>query len=145
MTKTTSLEILIAEDDHLITELQKRQLVKLVDSPLKTFWNGKELMSYLQEIIQKRESILIFLDINMPIMGGWEVLEQINTLYANKNIFVVMLTSSVCPADREKALSYPQVISFNEKFLEREDYKKLLNLKNLSPFFNSEITSDQFP
>lgn len=142
MTKTFPLEILIAEDDQLITELQKRQLVKLVDSPLKTFWNGKELMNYLHEIIDERKSILIFLDINMPIMDGWEVLDQINELYTHKDIFVVMLTSSVYPADKIKALSYPQVMSFNDKFLEQEDYKEILNLKELSPFFNSEILSE---
>ncbi len=142
MTKTFPLEIFIAEDDQLITELQKRQLVKLVDSPLKTFWNGKELMNYLHDVIDERKSVLIFLDINMPVMDGWEVLDQINELYAHKNIFVVMLTSSVYPADKEKALSYPQVISFNDKFLEREDYKEILRLKELSPFFNSEILSE---
>ena len=142
MTKTFPLEIFIAEDDQLITELQKRQLVKLVDSPLKTFWNGKELMNYLHDVIDERKSVLIFLDINMPVMDGWEVLDQINELYAHKNIFVVMLTSSVYPADKEKALSYPQVICFKDKFLEREDYKEILRLKELSPFFNSEILSE---
>lgn len=142
MIKTFPLEILIAEDDQLITELQKRQLIKLVDSPLKTFWNGKELMNYLHEVIDERKSILIFLDINMPVMDGWEVLDQINEFYTNKNIYVVMLTSSVYPADKIKALSYPQVMSFNDKFLEQEDYKEILNLKELTPFFNSEILSE---
>lgn len=142
MTTTFPLEILIAEDNSLIIELQKRQLVKLVDSPLKTFWNGKELMNYLHGVIEERKSILIFLDINMPVMDGWEVLDQINELYTHKNIFVVMLTSSVYPADKIKALSYPQVMSFNDKFLEQEDYKEILNLKELTPFFNSEILSE---
>ncbi|MGM0933163.1 MAG: response regulator [Bacteroidota bacterium] len=142
MTKTFPNEIFIAEDDQLITELQKRQLVSLVNSPLKTFWNGKELMNYLQGVIDERNAILIFLDINMPVMGGWEVLDQINELYAYKNIFVVMLTSSVYPADREKALSYPQVISFNDKFLDQEDYKAILSMKTIRPFFNSEIFSE---
>lgn len=142
MTKTFPLEIFIAEDDQLITELQKRQLVKLVDSPLKTFWNGKELMNYIHEVIEERESLLIFLDINMPVMDGWEVLDQINELYAHKNIFVVMLTSSIYPEDKDKAFSYPQVISFNDKFLERKDYREILNLSELRPFFNSKVFSE---
>ncbi|WP_081209771.1 response regulator [Salegentibacter sediminis] len=142
MTHTFPLEILIAEDDQLITELQKRQLVKLVDSPLKCFWNGKTLMNHLHNVIEERKAVLIFLDINMPVMDGWEVLDQINELYAHKNIFVVMLTSSLFPADKKKALSYPQVISFNNKFLEHEDYKELLNIKVLNPFFNSEVFAE---
>lgn len=134
MTKAEPIEILIAEDDSLITQLQKRQLENLVDVPLKTFWNGKELMDYLANTTEEPIAFLIFLDINMPVMDGWEVLEKINKLYPKKEIFVVMLTSSLYPPDKEKALTYPQVIHFNDKFLDKDDFRKILNLKALQPF-----------
>ena len=142
MTENFPVEILIAEDDQIIIELQKRQLGKLVQAPLQSFWNGKELINHIHKVIEEREAILIFLDINMPIMDGWEVLDRINEFYAHKNIFVVMLTSSVFPSDKEKALSYPQVISFSDKFLEPEDYKEIWNTDVLSPFFNFGIVSE---
>ncbi|HSP12991.1 MAG TPA: response regulator [Salegentibacter sp.] len=132
MTKTIPIEILIAEDDQLITTLQKKQLGKLVNTPIKTFWNGKELMNYLDASLKEVESLLILLDINMPVMDGWEVLEKINHLYAQKEIFVVMLTSSVNPADRKRAFTFPQVISFNDKFLEPDDFYTLFRHKSLN-------------
>lgn len=131
MIKTNSIEILITEDDQLITTLQKKQLEKLVTIPIQTFWNGRELLSYIEKNEKEVETFLILLDINMPLMNGWEVLERINKLYKHKNILVVMLTSSIYPEDKQKAFTFPQVISFNDKFLDLEDFNEILNHRSL--------------
>ena len=60
---------------------------------------------------------LIFLDINMPAMDGWEFLEEY-TLLKNtlpKSPVIVMLTTSLNPDDKAKALNIPEVSDFQNK------------------------------
>jgi CheY-like chemotaxis protein len=65
---------------------------------------------------------ILFLDINMPTMDGWEFLEAFNTFRESikKKLKVYMLSSSVDPADVERANVNPNVISFLEKPLSKE-------------------------
>ena len=85
-------------------------------------------------------SYLIFLDINMPVMSGWELLEHLQAHPNPEKFFVIMVTSSVDSKDHERARSYPQVLGYFEKPLEDRSFKKLRQLPALSPFFaNMEV------
>jgi len=78
--------------------------------------------------IAKDENALIFLDLNMPVMNGWDFLEALK----NKNVFhrIIILTSSISKIDQEKAKEYPCVIKYmvkpmnKKKFSELADYLK---------------------
>ena len=65
---------------------------------------------------------LIFLDINMPAMNGWEFLDKYNKLEkAHKDkIVVVMLTTSINPDDEVKAKNIAGVTDFKLKPLTHE-------------------------
>lgn len=70
---------------------------------------------------------LIFLDLNMPLLSGFEFLEKINALSPgiSDEIKVVILTSSNSPADRLKAKEFPNVIRFFSKPLTLEGLQLL--------------------
>jgi len=118
-------KVLLVEDDP-ITLLVCERIIKLTDFaneviPTK---NGQEGLDFLQQCLQKHESIpeIIFLDINMPVINGWEFLdafgEIISTLPAVPNIYI--LSSTVDPEDERKGASYPYVTRFVSKPLTKE-------------------------
>ena len=91
-----SLQLLIVDDDTTIKILHKAIVIRsnLSLTPL-TFSDGKEVLDYLNESAKEEDNYLILLDINMPVMSGWEFLKEIQTAtYANR-LYVIMVTSSV--------------------------------------------------
>ena len=78
--------------------------------------NGIEALNFLKDENQVRPDI-IFLDINMPKMNGWEFLEAYKDLEDDQKarVLVVMLTTSINPMDRERAEKYRDIVGFNCK------------------------------
>ena len=73
---------------------------------------------------------LIFLDINMPRMNGWEFLDRYRKLEFDKGhqrSVIIMLTTSLNPADEKKAASIEEVSSFESKPLTHEMIQKIVD------------------
>jgi CheY-like chemotaxis protein len=68
---------------------------------------------------------IIFLDIRMPRMDGFEFLENMTRMDLCQNVKIVMLTSSTRLEDKKKALAYNVVIDYIEKPLTEELIKKI--------------------
>ena len=70
---------------------------------------------------------LILLDINMPAINGWEFIEEYEEIIEelNLNTTIVMLTTSINPDDKIKALSYDSVKKFENKPLTVEKLKEI--------------------
>ena len=67
---------------------------------------------------------LILLDINMPVMNGWEFLEISNK--HEISIDIHMLSSSQDPSEEEMSLVYPQVKSFVRKPLDSDKFNLII-------------------
>ena len=87
---------------------------------------GYDALIFLQQINQAPE--LIFLDINMPRMNGWEFLERYRKLelQQKKDVVIIMLTTSLNPADEKKAGSMPEISGFESKPLTADMLKNIL-------------------
>jgi CheY-like chemotaxis protein len=72
---------------------------------------------------------LIFLDINMPAMDGWEFLAKYRELPREKkaDTVLIMLTTSLNPDDEKRTLAIPEVSGFERKPLNQVQLEKLLN------------------
>ncbi len=82
--------------------------------------NGIEALSYFKS---KENGVdrpeIVFLDLNMPIMDGWEFLDHYNQLRDQNSIIVLMLGSDLLPDDQKKLKNYTFIKRGSEKVLNR--------------------------
>lgn len=118
--------IAVVDDDNIILFLHKKILQKeeFQESP-HTFNSAKKALDFFDKLPDNAKPVLLFLDINMPVMNGWDLLEVIHQDGFDKEVHVVMVTSSVDASDKEKAFSYSKVIDFVEKPLDEQALQRL--------------------
>ena len=68
-------------------------------------------------------------------MNGWQFLNKMEELGRDKNIFVIMVTSSIDRYDKEIAENYKSVIGFIEKPITTENCLQIKDLTQLAEFF----------
>ena len=97
--------IYIVDDDPITVFGIKKMLnpVAICDD-IQVFEHGKTALDDLQERIKFGSPLpsVIFLDINMPIMDGWDFLEEIITMELKEKMVINMITSSIDPSDYQK-------------------------------------------
>jgi len=106
-------KILLVDDDATANYLSKELLESLhAANEIET---AENCLRALELIKQSDCADIIFLDIKMPGIDGFDFLERLKRLSIEKKIKVVMLTSSVRPEDKLRAFSYKAVIDYLEK------------------------------
>jgi CheY-like chemotaxis protein len=98
---------------------------------IQSFYNGSEAINYFTDpknFVSETLPDVIFLDINMPIMDGWEFLEEYNKFYSDlpKPITIYMVSSSVNSSDMQKSRSYKAVNDYLVKPVSRNKYQELM-------------------
>ena len=119
--------ILCVDDDPITLMLCKMVITKAAFSnEIATAKNGEEALKYFDAFKKNAGSNnkpqLIFLDLNMPVMNGWEFLDSFTTKeYSDyQDTKVIILSSTIDPEDLEKSKKYPMVIDFLSKPISRE-------------------------
>lgn len=121
---TTKLEgkswkIFIVDDDPVMSRIAVKQVNSFdLKHEILSYQSGRDVVDYLQSYNEEDAGdlmIFLLLDINMPEVNGWEVLEAISREKLGPKFQVVMYSSSVCPNERSRAMKYPFVRGFIEK------------------------------
>jgi len=125
----------IIDDDPIFIYGTKRLMeeVDFCDTVL-VFQNGQDAIDGLHKITESGEKLpcVIFLDLNMPVMNGWEFLEDFMKI-PNRNrekVVIYIISSSVDPRDLERIKNYEVVNNYILKPISKEDLESAL--KNIS-------------
>ncbi len=128
-----SIQSLCVIDDDMIYQFAVKLNLKqlhLADSVM-CFSNGELAKLYMMENAQKPEALpdVILLDINMPIMDGWDFLEWFKEFKVNlsKAIPIFMVSSSIDWRDIEKAKSYKEVVDYMSKPLTDGNFFEIIH------------------
>jgi CheY-like chemotaxis protein len=118
--------ILLVDDDPHSNFFHQRLLNKIsCTEVVEIALDGEIALNFI--ISKKNRPDIIFLDINMPKMDGWEFLEKYEKLTAEEKAkIVVMLSSSLNPDDKNKAENYASVSGFVTKYLEKQSVEEIL-------------------
>ena len=108
--------VIVVDDDDIILFLHHKILQSVaLSEESKSFNSAKKFLDYTASLKDDKRTILLFLDINMPVMDGWGLLDIIHDEAFTHPIEIVMVTSSVDQEDKDKAAQYSKIINFVEK------------------------------
>ena len=127
--------LLVAEDNQLSRNLLVK-LLKIIKFEVRQAVNGKEAV----QIWQKWKPHLIWMDIRMPVMDGFEATARIKAMPGGKKTVIIALTASAFEEDRVKVLKHGCDDFMRKPFREHEIFQMLS--KYLGVQFIRETTSD---
>ncbi|MEO7766642.1 MAG: response regulator [Ferruginibacter sp.] len=131
------LNCIMLIDDDEPTNFISSMLIEQVDCTkhIEVAESGQNALNYLKSMgmdhcgnPDRPCPDIIFLDINMPAMNGWEFLEKYNELQKEQQakIMIIMLTTSLNPDDELRALKMPIVSGFENKPLTKEKINRVI-------------------
>ncbi len=94
-------KILVVEDNEDNRRILVYRLRKIGQFDIRQATNGQEAI----EAVQADAPDLIFMDLKMPVMDGWEATRRIRTMPGGDAIRIIALTAQAMAGDEEKALA----------------------------------------
>ncbi len=116
MKRKIEIACIIDDDDIYVYGVKKLIQIKQLCNHLMVFSNGREALNHLKPILNIPELLpeVIFLDINMPVMNGWQFLEEFSNLNVQqvKDITIYMISSSLDPRDMDRAKAIESISKY---------------------------------
>lgn len=113
--------IWVVDDDIIYQTIINKIIEKSgVFSSHFTFPNGNEALTSLKKILVDDDTALpdiILLDINMPVMDGWEFMEEIKKIKSDirKDIHIYIVSSSIAVEDKNKSATFSNIMGYVPK------------------------------
>lgn len=113
-------KVLIVDDDAIVLFMHDLVVKNsgLANETIQ-FSNGKEALQYLNEN-GPFHYYIILLDLNMPVMNGWQLLTALNKTSYRDRLDVTIVSSSIDPYDIRKSEMFPMVKRYLSKPLSLE-------------------------
>ena len=127
--------VLLIDDDKAVNFFNKRVVVGHSGfEHIKTVQSGKDGLLFLEQVLSGDEikPDIIFLDINMPVLDGWQFLQEFLGQETAKKIIIYIVTSSANQVDVEKAKNY----NMKENYI-----VKPISVKKLTSLFDLDETN----
>jgi len=138
-------KVLCVDDDSISLTISQLLLKRTgFAMEVVTAIDGSDALEYFDDLFTKNldpignAPELILLDINMPVMNGWEFLQAYVPLYEAilSNTRIVILSSTIDPEDFALAKQYPVVVQFISKPLSIENLEELKLNKAMKGYFS---------
>lgn len=124
-------KVYLIDDDDIYVFLTKKTILKVMqDVDVEVFSDGLKAITHLKSVQHLPEQLpdVIFLDLNMPVMDGWEFLAEYQEIYpsfSRKNELYIV-SSSISPHELERSKSIPVVAEFIIKPMVKEKFLEIL-------------------
>ncbi len=123
MKKINTVCIVDDDDVYQFTVKYEIERTHLVDQ-IKSFSDGEQAIQFLKQVAHSPALLpdILFLDINMPIMDGWDFLEEFAQLNPSldKKVIIYMVSSSINQKDIERAKKINEVTDYLIKPVTRD-------------------------
>lgn len=124
--------VCVIDDDEIFQFITKKSFERLNrNDDLLFFQNGEDALIYMKGALtgDKPKPDVIFLDINMPIMDGWDFLIELQKLNETNSVLphIYMVSSSIDDKDLIKSKSFPIITDYIVKPIKDVNIKEILN------------------
>lgn len=122
--------VLLVDDDNINNFINERLIKKLsFTENISVVTNGQEALDFINQKIKSKAALpeLILLDINMPVMDGFEFIEQYRNIPDKGKTNIIVLTTSTNDKDLHRVSDAKEVSGFINKPLTEEKLKNAIS------------------
>ena len=125
--------ICLIDDEEIVQFIVKTIVKKLnINVNLSSYFSGTEALNSFKQLLGSVDELpdIILLDINMPVMNGWQFLEEFIKLQSqiNKKIVIYIFSSSTSIEDMNKSKSYVEISGYLSKPISTDTLKNIIQL-----------------
>jgi CheY-like chemotaxis protein len=120
-------------DDDEVSQFVSKRIISGINPGIQisSYLNGEEALNAFKNILASGQLLpgIILLDINMPVMDGWQFMDEFSTLKSqiNQSISIYMTSSSLDKTDVSRTKLYEDIKGFLPKPMDREAFMKVIS------------------